>query len=140
VEQVFAGFIVGFALSIVVAPLGAIALVRSGASSAAVASNEEPPRPRTSVTIIALGIHLLSVFALTAVGMILGLALAGIEDRRPEGGLGSPNLAYTALVVALTAAVVIPTLLLPWRRPALVIGLLFVFGFGWVVPWLAEAA
>jgi hypothetical protein len=67
------------------------------------------------------------------------MALAGLEDRRPSGGLGSPNLIYTLLVIALTAVMVIPTIAVPSvRRYTLAGALLFVALFGWAMPWLAE--
>jgi hypothetical protein len=75
---------------------------------------------------------------LTAVGLVLGMALAGIEDRRPAGGLGSPNVAYTFLVLALAAVAVIPTLVLaPVRRYTIAAAAVFAALFGWAMPWLA---
>lgn len=135
--EVFAGFIVGYALSIVVAPAGAIMLIRSNRQTG-FAQRVAPPG--TNIIALSMLLHLLGFLLLTALGLILGMALAGIEDRRPGGGLGSPNVVYTTLVVALVAVVAIPAMLVPWRRYALALALLFVVGFGWVAPWLAEAA
>jgi hypothetical protein len=90
--------------------------------------------------VIALSVvlHFFAVLTLTALGLVLGMALAGIEDRRPAGGLGSPNAAYTFLVLALAAVVVVPTLILPSvRRYTMIAALLFVALFGWAMPWLA---
>lgn len=135
--EVFAGFVVGYALSIIVAPAGAILLIRSNHQTG-FAQRVAPPG--TNIIALSMLLHLLGFLLLTALGLILGMALAGIEDRRPTGGLGSPNLVYTLLVVALVAVVVIPAMLAPWRRYALALAMLFVVGFGWVAPWLAEAA
>lgn len=136
-EEVFAGFVVGFAISIVVAPAAAIMLIRSNGETGA-AQRIAPPG--TNIIALSMFLHFLAFLLLTALGMIMGMALAGIEDRRPASGLGSPNLAYTLLVFALTAVVLIPLLFFPWRRYAIAMSALFLVGFGWVTPWLAQAA
>lgn len=136
--EVFAGFIVGYALALALAPLAAIAVLRA---------NDRPGMAQrlapegTNVVALSVVLHLLGVLVLTAIGLVLGMALAGIEDRRPDGGLGSPNMVYTVLVVALAAVLVIPALALPAVRAyALAAAALFVVVFGWVMPWLAQAA
>jgi hypothetical protein len=135
--QVFAGFVTGFALAIVSTPFAAIVLVRSNQRTG-MAQRVAPPG--TSVVALSVVLHFGAFITFTAIGMMLGLALDGIDARRPAGGFGSPNAAYTLLVVALTAVAVIPALLLPAvRRYALAGGLVFVLAFGWAMPWLAEA-
>ncbi|HZP58121.1 MAG TPA: hypothetical protein VFC53_11315 [Dehalococcoidia bacterium] len=134
--EVFAGFVVGYALSLVVAPLGAVLLVRSNDRSG-VAQRIAPPG--TNVVALSVVLHFAAMITLTAIGMIFGMALAGIEDRRPAGGLGSPNGVYTALVLAVTAVVVIPTFAVPAvRRYALAGAVVFALLFGWALPWLAS--
>ena len=135
--EVFAGFIVGFAFSIIVAPAGAIMIVRSSQTTGFA---ERFAPTGTNIVALAMVLHFAAFLLLTALGMILGLALHGIEDRRPAAGLGSPNLVYTALVLALAAALVVPMLLAPWRRFALAAAVLGAILFGWAVPWLARAA
>jgi hypothetical protein len=137
VEEVFAGFVVGFAMSIVVSPLAAIMLIRSNHETG-FAQRFAPPG--TNVLALTMFIHFLAFLLLTALGMIMGMALAGIEDRRPASGLGSPNVVYTVLVLALAATVTLPLLLMPWRRYVVAMSLLFVTLFGWCVPWLSLAA
>jgi hypothetical protein len=135
VAEVFAGFVVGYALALLAAPLGAIALVRSNARTG-FAQRVAPPG--TSVIGLAVVLHFAALIVLTGLGLILGMALGGIDARRPEGGLGSPNLAYTLLVVALTAVIVIPTFGVPAIRKYTAIGaLVFAAAFGWAMPWLA---
>jgi heme/copper-type cytochrome/quinol oxidase subunit 4 len=135
VAEVFAGAVVGFALSIIVAPAIAIALVRSD-QERGIARQIAPAG--TNVVALSIVLHLFAVLVLAAIGIVLGLALYGIEERRPDGGLGSPNLVFTILVVALIAAIVIPVLVLPAaRRPVLVAALVAVIAFGWIMPWLA---
>lgn len=134
--EVLAGFIIGFALSLAVAPIAAIALIRSNERTG-LAQRIAPPG--TNVIALSVVIHFSAFLVLTAIGMILGMLLAGINGRRPDNGLGSPNAAYTLIVVALTAVLVIPTLAVPSVRRYCVAGaLVFAVLFGWVMPWLAE--
>jgi hypothetical protein len=135
VPEVFAGFVVGYAISLILAPAAAIALVRSNDRSG-FAQRMAPPG--TSMIALSVVLHLALVLLFTALGMVLGMALAGLEDRRPEGGLGSPNAVYTLMVVALTAVIFIPTLVVPAiRAHAAAAALAFAALFGWATPWLA---
>jgi len=136
VAEVFAGFVVGYALALLLAPLAAIDLVRSN-DRTGFAQRVAPPG--TNVVALSVVIHLAAIVVLTALGLVLGMALAGIEARRPAGGLGSPNLVYTLMVLALAAALVIPAVGFPAvRRFALAAALTFVVAFGWAMPWLAR--
>jgi hypothetical protein len=136
VAEVFAGFVVGYALALALTPLAAIAVVRSNERSG-FAQRVAPPG--TSVIALSVVIHFAAIIMLTAVGLVLGMALAGIDARRPDGGIGSPNVVYTAMVLALTAVAVVPAMAVPAvRRPALVAGALFAVAFGWGLPWLAQ--
>ncbi len=134
--SVFAGFVVGYALSLFIGPLAAVLIVRSNDRSG-VAQRLAPPG--TSVIALSVVLHFTAILLFTALGIVLGLALHGIETRRPDGGLGSPNLVYTALVVALTAVLVVPTMAVPAvRGHAFAAALVFVASFGWAMPWLAR--
>jgi hypothetical protein len=136
--EVFAGFVVGYALALALSPLAAISIVRSN-DRTGFAQRFAPEG--TSVVALAVVLHFAAMLLLTALGMVLGMALAGLEDRRPDGGLGSPNVVYTLLTLALTAVIVIPALALPAvRRFAFVAAVIFALAFGWAMPWLAEAA
>ncbi len=79
--EVFAGFVVGYALALVIAPIGAIALVRSNDRSG-FAQRVAPPG--TSVLALSVVLHVAAIVVLTAIGLVLGMALAGIDDRRPN--------------------------------------------------------
>jgi hypothetical protein len=138
VPEVFAGFFVGYAISLVVSPLGAWLLISSNDRSG-FAQRMAPAG--TNFVALSVVLHLFAVLMLTAIGIFLGLILGGLEDRRPEGGLASPNVIYTMIVVALTAVVIIPLLLVPAiRRYVLIGGGVFVVLFGWAMPWLATLA
>jgi hypothetical protein len=136
--EVFSGFVVGYALALALSPLAAIALIRSN-DRTGFAQRVAPEG--TNVVALTVVIHFSAMLLFTALGMILGLALVGIEDRRPHAGLGSPNVVYTLLVLALTAVIVIPTIAVPAIRRYMLYGaVIFGAAFGWAMPWLAEAA
>ena len=133
--EVFAGFVIGYAISLIASPLAAWSLVSSNGRSG-FAQRIAPPG--TNVVALSAVLHFATVLLLTALGMVLGMALTGIEGRRPDGGIGSPNLVYTLMVVALAAAVVIPAVAVPMvRRYALIGAIIFAALFGWAMPWLA---
>jgi hypothetical protein len=136
VAEVFAGFVIGFAIALFVSPLAAFMIVASN-ERAGLAQRIAPPG--TSVIALAVVLNLAAVLLFTALGMVLGMALAGIEDRRPAGGLGSPNAVYSVLVVAIVAIAVLPMMALPaLRRPAALAALVIAALFGWAMPWLAS--
>ena len=136
--SVFAGFVVGYAMSIIVAPVLALALLRNNRPGT-LAHAAAPPG--TNVVALSVLMQFGAMLVLTAIGIILGLALSGLEDRRPASGLGSPNVAYTALVLILTVVLTLPALAVPSaRRYAAAGALVFVAGFGWVTPWVATLA
>ena len=136
--EVFAGFVVGFALSIAVAPLGAILLVRSN-DRTGIAQRIAPEG--TSIAALSMVVHFAAFLVLTMLGLVLGIMLAGIEARRPAGGIGSPNVVYTLLILALTAVIAIPPMAVPGlRRYACVGAITFAIAFGWAMPWLASLA
>ncbi len=134
--EVFAGFVIGFALSLAVAPLGAIALIRSN-DRTGFAQRVAPPG--TNMIALSVVVHFAAMIMLTMIGLLLGLLLAALNNRRSGNGLASPNVAYTLIVVALTAVIVMPTLAVPSiRRHTIATALLFVLAFGWGAPWLAR--
>lgn len=135
-REVFAGFVTGYALSLLAAPIGAIALIRSNDRSGF--AQRFAPRG-TNVVALSVVLHLVAILVLTAVGMVLGLSLHGLEQRRPAGGLGSPNAIYTIAVIALTAVIFLPSMAVPMvRRVAVVSAMIFAASFGWATPWLAQ--
>ncbi len=136
--EVFAGFVCGYALALIVTPALAIALVRARTNSAYL---ERLMPPGTNVVALSIVLHGFAFLAFTAIGMVLGLTLVGIEDRRPDSGLGSPNAVFTALMLAVTATAVLPfALVLPrWRVPLLASGVVFAALFGYAMPYLSLA-
>lgn len=134
--EVFAGFVCGYGLALLATPIVAIALVRARVSSPLVARVFPEG---TSLTAVSILLHMFSFLLFTALGMLLGLLLSGLEGRSPEGGLGSPNRAFTAFVIAAAAIAVVPPaiVLARLRLPLLACGLLFAGVFGWLMPYLS---
>lgn len=134
--EALAGFVCGYALAIVLTPVVAIALVRARANSALL--GQVLPEG-TSFAALSVVLHVFGVLTLTALGLVLGLALAGLEERNPAGRLGSPNGAFTILVLAITAIAVLPMAVVMRRArlPLLAVGLVFVLVFGWIMPYLS---
>ncbi len=134
--EVFAGFVCGYGLALVVTPVAAVALVRARVTSPLLA--QIVPKG-TSLIAVSIILHTFAFLTLTALGMLLGLMLSGLEGRTPAGGLGSPNRAFTALVIGATAIAVGPlALFVPRLRLLLLVaGVVSVGVFGWLMPYLS---
>lgn len=136
-REVFAGLIVGYGLAVFLSPVAALLLLRASRTNPAV---RRAVPERTNPLALTMVVHFFGLYLLTALGIVLGLALKGIEDWRPEGGLGSPNALYTALVLVLAVVAALPFAFLGARaRVAAIASAAIAAGlFGWVVPWVAE--
>ena len=134
--EVLAGIVCGYALALTVTPIVAVALLRARVNSPLLA---KVLPEGTSFVAISVIIHGFAFMALTALGMLLGLLLSGLEERSPAGGLGSPNGAFTAFILASAVIAVVPlAVFAPRLRRALVAGgLLFAGLFGWLMPYLS---
>jgi len=136
--EVFAGFVCGYAVALLFTPLVALTIVNARSRIPYLA---KAIAPNISAVALTVPISLFAFLIWTAIGMVLGLLYRGAEQNIPQGGLGSPNLLYTALVVSFgTSALMLIALALrrlPWQ--VAVMGLAFVGGFGWAMPYLARA-
>jgi len=136
--EVFAGFVCGYAVALVFTPLVALMIVRARSRIPYLA---KAIAPNISAVALTVPISLVGFLIWTAVGMVLGLLYRGAEQNTPDGGLGSPNLLYTALVLAFGGSALVLVALglrrLPW--PVAVIGVVAVGTFGWAMPYLARA-
>ena len=134
--EVMAGFVCGYALALALTPVAAITLVRARVSSAYL-QNVVPQG--TSLIAVSVIFHTFGMLTLTALGILLGLLLNGLEERSPSGGLGSPNQAFTAFIIATGAIAAGPMALYlrRWRVPLLAAGLVFACIFGWAMPYLS---
>ena len=136
-SEVLAGFVCGYILALLSAPLVAVLIVRLRPRVPFLARAAPEQVPVVTLTVVLFGF---TFIFWTALGMVLGLILMGLEDRAPEGGLGSPSLAFTLIIVLVSVAACIPAAVLPRpaRRYVLVSALVFVGVFGWLMPYLAQ--
>ncbi len=74
-----------------------------------------------------------------AIGMVMGLLFLALENGVPGGGLGSPNMAYSASVTIAAGLLAAPLVLLLRRVWQGVVGIAAFSAaiFGWLLPFLA---
>jgi hypothetical protein len=138
-EEVFAGFVTGYIMALIFTGLVALMIVQARSRlpylAQAIAAN-------ISAVALTVPISLIAFLLWTAIGMLLGLLYRYTLEEAPGGGLGSPNLLYTVLIISfggLTLTVLVAAFRrLPWQVAAM--GLSFIALFGWVLPRLAQAA
>jgi len=138
-EEVFAGFVSGYIMALIFSGLAALMIVQARSRIPylvkAIAAN-------ISVVSLAIPISLIAFLLWTAIGMLLGLLYRYTLQEAPGGGLGSPNLLYTVLIISfggLSLTAIVGTFRrLPWQ--VAVMGLSFIALFGWLLPRLAQAA
>lgn len=137
--EVFAGFISGFALALITTPVLAVWIVSSRRALPFVARALPQGVPTLLITVPAANVAFLFW---TGMGIIMGLLLKGANDATPQGALGSPNGLYSVGVVVLAVVLFLPPVVVvrPARPLLLFFAVLFVVAFGWVTPFLAEAA
>ena len=72
-------------------------------------------------------------------GAVMGLAYLAVDEVNPGSGIGSPNLAFTLVMLVTAAALGLPMFLLLRRMVAgvLAISLTFAGAFGWFLPHFA---
>ena len=75
------------------------------------------------------------------IGGLAGLLYNAIKESRPAGGLGSPNLTFTLIVLSIFALVTVGLVFARrhklWRLGFL-LNLIFAAIFGWLLPALAN--
>jgi hypothetical protein len=137
VSEVLAGFICGYMLALVSAPLVAFAMLRLRPRMPALARAVPEQVPVVALTVVLFGFTFLFW---TGLGIVLGLILGGLEDRAPEGGLGSPSLAFTLIIVVASAVACTPpaVMLRSGRRYVIAAAVIFLGVFGWLMPYLAQ--
>jgi hypothetical protein len=137
VPQVFAGITVGYGLALLSTPLLAVSLLKLRGQSPLLARLF--PRA-TSVTALAVSLHLGLIFACTGLGMILGLVLLAMDGA--GGALGSPNAPYTLFVFGVIVALAAPLVVLvpSLRSLSTANALAAILGYGWLMPYLVQWA
>ena len=136
-SEVFAGFICGYGLALVSAPLLAFALLRLRPRLPLLARAVPEQVPVVALTVVLFSFTFL---VWTGLGIVLGLILMAFEDRMPEGGLGSPSLGFTLLIIFTTAVAFTPVavMLRSRRRYVIASAVVFLGVFGWLMPYLAQ--
>jgi len=137
VAEAFAGFVVGYAFSLLFTGVTAMMVIDARSRvpflSRAIA-------PNINAVQLAVPISLMAFVAWTLVGLLLGLIYRAARLNLVGGGLGSPNWGFTLGVVVATAAF-LAVVLYAWRRlswPVVVSAAAFAGMFGWGMPHLAE--
>jgi len=137
VAEAFAGFVVGYAFSLLFTGVTAVMVIDARSRvpflSRAIA-------PNISAVQLAVPISLMAFVAWTLAGLLLGLVYRAARLNLAGGGLGSPNWPFTVGVLVTTAAF-LAVVYYGWRRlswPVLVSAAAFVGAFGWGMPHLAE--
>jgi hypothetical protein len=138
-EEVFAGFVTGYGMALIFTGLVALMIVQARSRIPFLA---KAIAPNISAVALTVPISLIAFLLWTAIGMLLGLLYRYTLEEAPGGGLGSPNILYTVLIISfggLTLIVLVAAFRrLPWQVAAM--GLSFIALFGWVLPRLAQAA
>ncbi|HXH23021.1 MAG TPA: hypothetical protein VNN10_13420 [Dehalococcoidia bacterium] len=132
--EVFAGFVCGYLVALVGAPLLGITLARRRADSPLLARLMPEGSPLAAFVVV---LHGGLVVACTGVGLVMGMALWVMRGAGP--GAGSPNAAFTLLVAALVLAGAAPAfaLLSRYRAQVLAAALAVLLLFGWLMPHMA---
>jgi hypothetical protein len=138
VAEVFAGFLMGYAYSLLFTAIVAVMIINARSRVPYLA---KAIAPNISPVMLAVPVSILGFLGWTMVGMILGLLYRGSLDTLEGGGLGSPNWPFT-LGVLLAGGGFLVLVLYAWRRlpwQALLLAAAFVALFGWAMPHLASA-
>ena len=135
--EVFAGFVVGYAFSLLFTAVAAMMVIEARSQvpylSRAIA-------PNISALQLAVPISLLAFLAWTLVGLLLGALYRAARINLSGGGLGSPNWPFT-LAVLLSTIAFLAVVLYAWRRLrwwVVLTAVAFAAMFGWGMPHLAE--
>lgn len=138
-EELFAGFISGYLMAVIFTWLAVVIIVRARKRFPALAVSISASH---SPWLLAVPISFFSFLLWTAAGMILGLLYRGAEANQPQGGLGSPNLFFTTIIIIFSSAS-LAILHVPLRRlywPLIAFFMSLAAAFGWMLPHLAERA
>ncbi len=135
---VFAGFVTGYAYSLLFTAVVSVMLVNARSRVPLLA---KAIAPNISPVMLAVPVALLAFLGWTLVGLVAGALYRGARDHLAGGGLGSPNWPFT-MGVLLAGLAFLAVVLYAWRRlsaPVMVLAASFVALFGWGLPYLAKA-
>ncbi len=135
--EVFSGFVVGYAFSLLFTAVAAVMVIEARSRVPYLA---KAIAPNISAEQLAVPISLLAFLVWTLVGLLLGLMYRAARLNLTGGGLGSPNWPFT-LAVLLAVAVFLAVVYYAWRRlpwRVLLTAVAFAGMFAWGMPHLAE--
>ena len=133
--ELFAGFVSGFGMSLLIAPIIALTLLRMRAESVILARLLPAGVNPVALTIL---LHGGAAVLWTSLGLFFGLLLLLLKGApQAAGSLNGPYSLIVGLVLFLVAAPA-AVLIDAWRRQIIVIAVIAVAVFGWLTPYLAE--
>lgn len=135
--EVFSGFVVGYAFSLLFTAVAAVMIIEARSE---VPYLSKAIAPNINAVQLAVPISLFAFLVWTMVGLLLGLFYRAARLNLAGGGLGSPNWPFTLAVVLGTVAV-LAVVYYAWRRlrwPVLLTAAAFAAMFGWGMPHMAE--
>ncbi len=131
-----AGAISGMSVAVVyiaVAPLMVFYRAKDPSSLVVTLQDRIPPK------VMMMGLVVIGYPIWIASGALLGLVYKAIDEQVPGGGLGSPNLLFSSLMLGLALSLAAPLAIL-LRRVVVgvaVMTLAFAAGYGWMLPLIA---
>ena len=135
--ELFSGFVVGYAFSLLFTAVAAVMVIKARSE---VPYLSKAIAPNINAVQLAVPISLLAFLGWTLVGLVLGAVYSAARLNLAGGGLGSPNWPFTLAVLLATAAF-LAVVYYAWRRvrlPVLLTAMAFAGMFGWGMPHLAE--
>ena len=135
--EVFSGFVVGYAFSLLFTAVAAVMVIEARSQVPYLA---KAIAPNISAVQLAVPISLLAFLVWTLLGLLLGLTYRAARLNLTGGGLGSPNWPFTLAVLMATVAF-LAVVYYAWRRlprRVLLTAMAFAGMFGWGMPHLAK--
>ncbi len=135
--EVFSGFVVGYAFSLLFTAVTAVMVIEARSN---VPYLSKAIAPNINAVQLAVPISILAFLVWTLVGLLLGALYRAARLNLAGGGLGSPNWPFT-LAVLLAAVAFLAIVYYAWRRlrwPVVLTAAAFAGMFGWAMPHLAE--
>ncbi len=135
--ELFSGFVVGYAFSLLFTAVAAVMVIEARSE---VPYLSKAIAPNINAVQLAVPISLLSFLGWTLVGLALGAVYRAARLNLAGGGLGSPNWPFTLGILLATVAF-LAVVYYAWRRvrlPVLLTAVVFAGMFGWGMPHLAE--
>ncbi len=135
--ELFSGFVVGYAFSLLFTAVAAIMVIEARSN---VPYLSKAIAPNINAVQLAVPISILAFLVWTLMGLLLGALYRGARLNLAGGGLGSPNWPFTLAILLATFAF-LAIVYYAWRRlrwPVALTASAFVGMFGWGMPHLAE--